>query len=58
MRNWDIADEMGVCSTDKDAEDAAFVCQHIGIPFHEINFVKEYWNEVFRYRNNKFFASA
>jgi len=50
MRNWDIADEMGKCSADKDAEDAAYVCQHIGIPFTEINFVREYWNEVFRWR--------
>jgi len=48
MRNWDIADETGTCSVDKDAEDAAYVCQHIGIPFYEINFVKEYWNDVFR----------
>jgi len=48
MRNWDIADERGTCSADQDAEDAAYVCQHIGIPFHEINFVREYWNDVFR----------
>jgi len=51
MRNWDIADEKGFCSADTDAEDAAYVCQHIGIPFHEINFVKEYWNDVFRLEN-------
>jgi len=48
MRNWDIADETGICSIDRDAEDAAYICQHIGIPFHEVNFVKEYWNDVFR----------
>ena len=49
MRNWDVANEKGVCMADKDMEDAQLVCQHIGIPFHEVNFVKEYWNEVFRY---------
>jgi len=48
MRNWDIADEVGQCSVDKDAADAEFVCNHLGIPFVEINFVKEYWNDVFR----------
>ena len=47
MRNWDIADEMGTCSADKDVEDAAYICQHLGIHFHEINFVREYWNDVF-----------
>lgn len=47
MRNWDVANEKGVCMADKDMEDAQLVCQHIGIPFLEVNFVKEYWNEVF-----------
>lgn len=49
MKNWDEKDESGQCSTDHDRDDAKFVCQHIGIPFHEVNFVKEYWNDVFRY---------
>jgi len=49
MRNWDIADEKGTCSADQDAEDAAYVCHHIGIPFREINFVRQYWTDVFRY---------
>jgi tRNA-specific 2-thiouridylase len=48
MRNWDIANETGHCSADRDCEDAAFVCHHLGIPFHEVNFVREYWNDVFR----------
>lgn len=48
MTNWDSANEHGVCMADIDREDAKFVCSHLGIPFHEVNFVKEYWNEVFR----------
>ncbi|XP_022300440.2 mitochondrial tRNA-specific 2-thiouridylase 1-like [Crassostrea virginica] len=47
MKNWDEKDEKGHCTSDRDKEDAQFVCQHIGIPFHEVNFVKEYWNDVF-----------
>ena len=49
MTNWDKTDETGVCTTDKDREDAQFVCDHLNIPFKEVNFVKEYWNDVFRY---------
>ncbi|XP_043218232.1 mitochondrial tRNA-specific 2-thiouridylase 1-like isoform X3 [Amphibalanus amphitrite] len=47
MRNWDIRDEQGVCKADQDAEDAAWVCKKLQIPFQEVNFVKEYWNDVF-----------
>lgn len=49
MKNWDALDETGHCSVNKDREDAKFVCDHLKIPFHEVNFVKKYWNEVFRY---------
>lgn len=47
MRNWDVVDETGQCLADKDSEDAQYVCQAVGIPFHEVNFVKQYWNGVF-----------
>ncbi|GIZ00371.1 mitochondrial tRNA-specific 2-thiouridylase 1 [Caerostris extrusa] len=47
MRNWDIADEKGYCHADKDKDDAEYVCKKIGIPLMEVNFVKEYWNNVF-----------
>ncbi|XP_076057036.1 mitochondrial tRNA-specific 2-thiouridylase 1 isoform X2 [Oratosquilla oratoria] len=47
MRNWDLGDETGHCSNDADAEDAEWVCRKLDIPFHEINYVKEYWNDVF-----------
>lgn len=48
MKNWDIADETGHCRADKEAEDAEYVCQKLDIPFQHVNFVKEYWNEVFQ----------
>ena len=56
MKNWDSANEKGVCMADIDREYAQLTCDHIGIPLHEVNFVKEYWNEVFRYGHNKLFA--
>lgn len=49
MRNWDSLDEKGVCSTEKDCEDAYRVCQSLDVPFHQMSYVKEYWHEVFRY---------
>ncbi|KAK2121815.1 hypothetical protein P7K49_003201 [Saguinus oedipus] len=48
MKNWDLLDEHGVCAADKDCEDAYRVCQILDIPFHQVSYVKEYWNDVFR----------
>lgn len=48
MKNWDSLDEHGVCTADKDCEDAYRVCQVLDIPFHQVSYVKEYWNDVFR----------
>lgn len=47
MRNWDVADETGFCQADQDKEDAEYACRKIGIKLVEVNFVKEYWNNVF-----------
>ena len=51
MKNWDQKDEFGHCTADEDFEDAQYVCEHLDIPLHTVNFVKEYWNDVFRYKN-------
>ncbi|KAF0852988.1 mitochondrial tRNA-specific 2-thiouridylase (TrmU/MnmA) [Andalucia godoyi] len=49
MRNWDATDERGesVCSYTRDRADAKAVCAQLGIPFEEVDFVKDYWNLVF-----------
>ncbi|MBN20708.1 MAG: tRNA 2-thiouridine(34) synthase MnmA [Bdellovibrionaceae bacterium] len=47
MKNWDETDENGVCSSQKDYEDVAKVCDHIGIPYYSVNFVEEYQQQVF-----------
>lgn len=47
MKNWDGVDETGVCTSDRDCEMAESVAGKLGIQFHTVNLVKEYWTEVF-----------
>lgn len=49
MTNWSQQDERDKCSVDADREHARFVTKKLGIDFVELNFVKEYWNDVFRF---------
>uniref|UniRef100_F1N2P9 Mitochondrial tRNA-specific 2-thiouridylase 1 n=1 Tax=Bos taurus TaxID=9913 RepID=F1N2P9_BOVIN len=47
MKNWDSLDEHGVCTADRDCEDAYRVCRILDIPFRQVSYAKEYWNDVF-----------
>jgi tRNA-uridine 2-sulfurtransferase len=47
MKNWEEEDENGVCQSSQEYEDVIRVCDHIGIPYYSVNFVKEYWENVF-----------
>ncbi len=59
MRNWDSStnnDVLGnptlndeVCSQEVDFQDAEKVAKKIGIPIHRVDFIKEYWDNVFTY---------
>ena len=59
MRNWDSTinnDYLGnpnlnndICPQEQDYNDALQVCNKIGIPLHRVDFVKEYWDFVFKY---------
>lgn len=49
MKNWDEKDENGACTATEDYEDVRRVCDHIGITYYSVNFVKEYWDKVFTY---------
>ena len=59
MRNWDSSinnDYLGnpnlnndICPQEQDYNDALAVCNQIGIKLHRIDFVKEYWDNVFEY---------
>lgn len=47
MQNWDVNDETGQCTIERDYEDAQRVCTRLDVPLTRVNFVKEYWNDVF-----------
>ncbi len=59
MRNWDSSinnDVLGnpelddeICSQEKDYQDAEKVAKKIGIPIHRVDFIEEYWDNVFTY---------
>ena len=59
MRNWDSTinnDYLGnpnldnsICPQEEDYNDAKRVCDKLDIPLHRIDFVKEYWDNVFTY---------
>ena len=48
MRNWDGRDETGFCSADRECEEAERVASRLGIQFHTVDLVKQYWTEVFQ----------
>uniref|UniRef100_A0AC34Q9J9 tRNA-5-taurinomethyluridine 2-sulfurtransferase n=1 Tax=Panagrolaimus sp. JU765 TaxID=591449 RepID=A0AC34Q9J9_9BILA len=48
MVNWDHTEEgESNCPRTKDYADAQRICRYLDIDLHVVNFVKEYWNEVF-----------
>ncbi len=59
MRNWDAYannDILGnptlnenICPQETDYNDAKKTCEILGIPLHRVDFVKEYWDNVFSY---------
>ncbi len=60
MRNWDSSinndilgnpnmESMDICPQERDYNDALHVCKKLGIPLYRIDFVKEYWDFVFKY---------
>lgn len=57
MRNWDSMvnqefigrEDTPICPQEQDYLDAQQVAKQLGIKLHRIDFVKEYWDEVFSY---------
>ena len=49
MSNWDHEEEgMSSQCSEREREDARRVCERIGIGFHPVSFVREYWQDVFQ----------
>ena len=48
MCNWDEREEWGQCRVELEWVEVCKVCTHLDIPCQQVNFVKEYWNNVFR----------
>lgn len=58
MRNWDSLinndiegnpNKGPICPQEEDYNDALKVAQFLDIPLHRIDFIKEYWDDVFKY---------
>lgn len=47
MKNWEEKTANGVCQSSQDFEDASHVCDLLEIPCYSVNFVQEYWDQVF-----------
>ena len=47
MKNWDEDDGTAFCTAKQDQDDAAQVCERLGIPLRTVNFAAEYWDDVF-----------
>ncbi|MCX7121360.1 MAG: tRNA 2-thiouridine(34) synthase MnmA [Gammaproteobacteria bacterium] len=56
MQNWMAEKDDPFCSAEQDMTDAKKVCDHLKIPFHLVNFSKEYWDNVFQYCLDEFVA--
>jgi tRNA-specific 2-thiouridylase len=48
MKNWEEKDANGVCASVRDYEDVVSVCRRLDIPYYSVEFVKEYFDRVFR----------
>jgi tRNA-specific 2-thiouridylase len=48
MRNWDEQEETGSCTAARDFERVRDICQRLDVPAHRMDFVQEYWQDVFR----------
>jgi tRNA-specific 2-thiouridylase len=56
MKNWEEQNADGVCTSSIEYEDVIRVCEKIDIPYYSVNFVKEYWDNVFTHFLKEFEA--
>lgn len=56
MQNWMAEKDDPYCSAEQDLTDAKKVCDQLNIPFHLVNFSKQYWDHVFQFCLDEFVA--
>lgn len=56
MKNWEETNPDGVCTSSVEYADVVRVCEKIDIPYYSVNFVKEYWDNVFTHFLKEFEA--
>lgn len=49
MKNWEDDEDEEHCTSEEDAREARMVADALGIPFYSFNFVKQYWDGVFKH---------
>ncbi|MBA3815123.1 MAG: tRNA 2-thiouridine(34) synthase MnmA [Parachlamydiaceae bacterium] len=54
MKNWEEKNADGVCQSSLEYEDVIRVCDQLDIPYYSVNFVKEYWDNVFTHFLDEF----
>ncbi|KFD50594.1 hypothetical protein M514_08543 [Trichuris suis] len=47
MHNWDLNEEGSSCTSSGDLLDASKVADHLELPLHRVEFVRQYWLDVF-----------
>lgn len=47
MKNWEEKTADGTCQSALEYEDVVRVCEQLDIPYYSVNFIKEYWDNVF-----------
>ena len=54
MQNWETDNNDPYCTAEQDLADAKAVADKLNIPFHVVNFAREYWDSVFQYCLDEF----
>lgn len=54
MKNWEEKTAEGTCQSSLEFEDVVRVCEQLDIPYYSVNFVKEYWDNVFSHFLDEF----
>ncbi|EGD73722.1 tRNA (5-methylaminomethyl-2-thiouridylate)-methyltransferase [Salpingoeca rosetta] len=47
MRNWDEKEERNVCTSEAEYASVQRICNRLSIPCQRVDFVADYWNDVF-----------